>query len=135
MTRDGIGAAGGNWQDMAQDRSKFQAFTVYFDFDSSVVKGSEKTKTESIASEFKACPPACALLIEGHCDERGTVEYNRALGERRAQSLREVLTAAGIQPDRIHTVSFGKDKPVALGQDEASYTMNRRGEFILLSPK
>jgi len=133
--KDGISSSNQRWEDMAQDRSKFQAYTVYFDFDSSVVKASEKTKTEAIAKEFNAGPATTALLIEGHCDERGTTEYNRALGERRAQALREVLAAAGVSPARIHTVSFGEDKPAVIGHDESAWSKNRRGEFILLSPK
>jgi peptidoglycan-associated lipoprotein len=119
----------------AQDRQKFQAYTVLFDFDSSVVKGSERSKVDSVANEFKAGDAQSDLLIEGHCDERGTSEYNRSLGERRAQSLRETLIAAGLNANRIHTISFGKDKPAALGHDESSWSKNRRGEFILVLPK
>jgi peptidoglycan-associated lipoprotein len=75
------------------------------------------------------------LLIEGHCDERGTEEYNRALGERRALALREALAKAGVSPDRIRTISYGKDRPVNPGHDESAWAQNRRGEFILLHPK
>ena len=72
-----------------------------------------------------------ALEIDGHCDERGTEEYNRSLGERRALALREELLRLGIDPMRIDTVSFGKDKPVDPGHDEAAWKLNRRGEFLL----
>ena len=82
-----------------------------------------------------AAAPGNALLIEGHCDERGTEEYNRALGERRADGLREALVKQGVSADRIATRSFGKDKPVDPGHNEAAFSKNRRGEFILLHPK
>jgi peptidoglycan-associated lipoprotein len=118
-----------------QDREKFKPYTVYFDFDRSVVKSSEASKVDAVASGFKNCDPNSDLLIEGHCDERGTPEYNRALGERRAFALREYLIKAGINPERIHTVSFGKDQPAALGHDDASYSKNRRGEFVYVLPK
>jgi hypothetical protein len=75
------------------------------------------------------------LLIEGHCDERGTEEYNRSLGERRALALREALAKAGVSPDRVRTLSYGKDKPADPGHDESAWSKNRRGEFILLHPK
>ncbi len=118
-----------------QDRDKFKAHTVFFDFDQAVVKTSEASKADAVAGEFKKCDPESDLLIEGHCDERGTPEYNRALGERRAAALREYLIRAGVNADHVHTVSFGEDKPAALGHDEASWSKNRRGEFIFVLPK
>ena len=75
------------------------------------------------------------LMIEGHCDERGTEEYNRSLGERRALALRESLAAMGIDPMRIRTISWGEDKPVDPGHDESAWKKNRRGEFVLMLPK
>jgi peptidoglycan-associated lipoprotein len=121
--------------DRPQDRAKWTNQTVHFEFDSSVIKASETAKLDTVAREFKSCPPESDILIEGHCDERGTPEYNRALGERRATALREYLIRAGVNSEYIHTVSFGKDKPAALGHDPASWTKNRRGEFILVLPK
>jgi len=118
-----------------QDREKYRAETVFFDFDSATVKASEAAKVQEVANRFKNEDQATDLLIEGHCDERGTEEYNRALGERRALALRELLVAAGIPADRVHTVSFGKDKPLEMGRSEAAYSKNRRGEFILVLPK
>ena len=99
------------------------------------MKASEAAKVQEVAAKFKGEDAATDLLIEGHCDERGTEEYNRSLGERRALALRELLVAAGIPADRIHTVSFGKDKPVEPLRSEAAYSKNRRGEFILILPK
>jgi peptidoglycan-associated lipoprotein len=118
-----------------QDRDKWKNQTVYFDFDRSVVKAGETAKIDTVASEFKNCDPNSDLLIEGHCDERGTAEYNRALGERRALALREYLIKAGVNAERVHTLSFGKDNPAVNGHDEAAWSKNRRGEFILVLPK
>ena len=118
-----------------QDREKYRGQTVYFEFDRANVKAGEASKVQEVASRFKNEDPATDLLIEGHCDERGTEEYNRSLGERRALALRELLVAAGVPADRIHTVSFGKDKPVDTGHSETAHSKNRRGEFILVLPK
>jgi peptidoglycan-associated lipoprotein len=117
----------------AEDREKLKAQTVYFDFDSTVVKSSEKAKVDAVAAFLKSGGLA-AVKVEGHCDERGTEEYNRSLGERRALALREALIAAGIAPDRVDTISFGEDKPATSGHDEAAYKQNRRGEFVVLTP-
>lgn len=115
------------------DPEAFKAQTVYFDFDSSVVKLSEIDKVRAVAEELKLRPEV-RLLIDGHCDERGTEEYNRALGERRALAVREVLVKQGIAPDRIRTRSWGEDKPADPGHNEAAWAKNRRAEFILLLP-
>ena len=85
---------------------------------------------QALASDMNA-----KLLIEGHCDERGTEEYNRSLGERRALALREALQKAGVDSLRVKTISYGKDKPADPAHDDAAWTKNRRGEFILLHPK
>jgi peptidoglycan-associated lipoprotein len=118
-----------------QDREKYRAQTVYFDFDRANVKASEASKVQEVANRFKAEDPATDLLIEGHCDERGTEGYNQALGERRALAVREMLVAAGVPAERIHTVSFGKDKPADPGHNDAAWSKNRRGEFILVLAK
>ena len=99
------------------------------------MKASEASKVEEVANRFKAEDPGTDLLVEGHCDERGTEEYNRSLGERRALAVRELLVTAGVPADRIHTVSFGKDKPADPEHNEAAWSKNRRGEFILVLPK
>jgi len=119
---------------MNQDRAALAAQTVHFAFDSAVVKKGEEAKVAAVAAAL-ASNTSDKLLIEGHCDERGTQEYNRALGERRALALREALAKAGVSPDRIRTISYGKDKPADAGHDEAAWTKNRRGEFILCHPK
>jgi peptidoglycan-associated lipoprotein len=118
---------------MVPDTNYFAAQTVYFDFDSSLVKASEQGKAQSVGNEMKAKPQA-KLMIDGHCDERGTEEYNRALGQRRAAALREFLIRYGLSPDQIYTRSFGEDRPVDPGHNEEAWRKNRRGEFILLLP-
>ena len=117
-----------------EDRASLAAHTVYFDFDSSVVKSSEKSNVEAAAAYLKANPNV-GLRIEGNCDERGTEEYNRALGERRALAVRELIVASGVEADRVVTVSFGKDKPAVSGHDEAAWAKNRRDVFVVLIPK
>lgn len=114
-----------------QDREKFAAQTVHFEFDSSAIKKSEQPKLDVVADYYKT-NPGQLLLIEGHCDERGTEGYNLALGDRRALALREYLVNLGVSPESIHTVSFGEQKPVATGSGEAAWKQNRRGQFILI---
>jgi peptidoglycan-associated lipoprotein len=125
-----------NWDPftMNQDREKLAAYTVHFKFDSAVVQDSEQANIADVGQAL-ASDQNAKLLIEGHCDERGTEEYNRALGERRALALREALAKIGIDPMRIRTESFGKDKPADPGHDEAAWSKNRRGEFIWCTPK
>jgi peptidoglycan-associated lipoprotein len=119
---------------MTPDTNHFAGQTVHFDFDSFVVKSSEHSKVEAVGDELKV-KAETKLMIDGHCDERGTEEYNRALGERRALALREYLVRYGIAPERVFTRSFGEDQPVDPGHTEEAWAKNRRGEFILLLPK
>ena len=116
-----------------EDAKMFEADTVYFDYDSSAVKASEKSKIEKVADYFKS-NSGHAVKVEGHCDERGTEEYNRSLGERRALAVREHLVRAGIAPERIETISFGEDRPADLGHTESAWKKNRRGVCVLLTP-
>jgi peptidoglycan-associated lipoprotein len=113
-----------------QDRGALADQTVHFAFDSAAILSKEENKLVIVSEKLKSDASA-KLLIEGHCDERGTEEYNRSLGERRALALREALARAGIDPVRIRTISYGKDKPADSGHDEAAWSKNRRGEFIL----
>jgi peptidoglycan-associated lipoprotein len=112
----------------------FKANTVYFDFDRSAVRASERVRVEEVAAYLKG-QPTHMVQIEGHCDERGTEEYNRALGERRALAVREYLINAGVGAERVHTISFGEDRPAEIGSSEGAWAKNRRGEFILLKPR
>jgi len=117
-------------KDWPRDHKVFKAYTVHFDYDSSAVKPGEKAHVKAVADYLKA-NLADAVEIEGHCDERGTEEYNRSLGDRRALALREALAAQGVDPMRVDTISYGKDRPVDTGKSEASHRKNRRGEFVL----
>lgn len=127
-------AANFNPDDYNQDRNALAAETVYFDYDSSTIKSSEESKLASVASALKSDSSA-KLLIEGNCDERGTEEYNRSLGERRALAAREALANAGVDAGRVATRSYGEDRPADHGHDQAAWAKNRRDEFVLLHPK
>ncbi len=104
---------------------------VYFDYDQSQIKDSERGKIEEVAGHLKS-NPATRLIVDGHCDERGSNEYNLALGERRALAVRAYLIGLGIDGSRIQTRSFGEERPVAMGGDESAWRLNRRGEFVLV---
>ena len=118
---------------MVPDRDTLAADTVYFAYDSAVVRDSEKANLQAVANTL-AADPATKLLIEGNCDERGTEEYNRALGERRALAAREALTKMGVDPMRMFTRRYGKDKPADPAHNEAAWAKNRRDDFVLLHP-
>jgi peptidoglycan-associated lipoprotein len=111
----------------------FKGETVYFDYDKSTIKAGEVAKAERVASGIKALAGK-ALRIEGHCDERGTEEYNRSLGERRALAVRETLMRSGVDANLIDTISLGEDRPAEPGHNEAAWSKNRRGEFIVIEP-
>jgi peptidoglycan-associated lipoprotein len=124
----------GSHQGWIEDTKILQADTVYFDFDSSVIKASEKSKVAAVADYLKA-NKGKAVRVEGNCDERGTEEYNRALGDRRAQAVREHLISLGVSPADVDTKSWGKDNPDNdPSHDEAAWSKNRRDDFILLTP-
>jgi len=110
----------------------FAADTVYFEFDKSNVGPGEVSKITRVANAMKNYPGK-GLRIEGHCDERGTEEYNRALGERRALSIREHLVRLGVDARQTDTISYGEDRPKVPGHNEAAWKQNRRGEFILMN--
>ena len=115
------------------DRLVFAASTIHFDYDKAILKAAELGKLQPVIAALKGAPQN-KLRVEGHCDERGTEEYNRALGERRALAIRTQLIKSGIAPNCVTTTSFGEDKPAALGHDDAAWAKNRRGELILLKP-
>lgn len=131
----GIPASEKDFDKWIPDEQTFAAQTVYFDFDKSVVKASEVAKLEEVAKRMKTEFAGKALRIEGHCDERGTEEYNRALGDRRALSVREhFVNQLGLDPTMLPTISFGEDKPADAGHNDAAFAKNRRAQLILLSP-
>jgi peptidoglycan-associated lipoprotein len=133
-TPEGIPIPGpGQFDRWGRDFETLKPYAVYFDYDSAVIKSGEKPKLNAVAEWLKA-HPSDALRIEGNCDERGTEGYNQALGERRALATREALVELGIDANHIETVSNGKDKPVAQGHDESAWRLNRRDDFIVLTP-
>lgn len=122
------------FDNMTQDRAALANYTIHFAFDSSVIRHSEDANLQSVASALSS-DPSTKLIIEGNCDERGTEEYNRALGDRRALAAREALAKLGVDPARVRTMSYGKDKPVDPGHNESAWAQNRRDDFVLLHPK
>ena len=116
-----------------ENAEMLKAETVYFAYDSAEVRASELAKVGRVADALKAGGRQ-AVRVEGHCDERGTEEYNRSLGERRALAVREELIRLGADPGAVDTISYGEDRPVAAGQDEGAWQQNRRAEFIVLTP-
>ncbi len=133
-TGHGIASVDYNPDNYTPDRTTLAGNSIHFAYDSAVIKDNEKANIQAVASEMQS-DHSVHLLIEGNCDERGTEEYNRSLGERRADAAREALVAAGVDASRIHTISYGKDKPAETSHNEAAWTKNRRDEFVVLHPK
>jgi peptidoglycan-associated lipoprotein len=101
---------------------------IYFDFDSYTIQEQYKDKLMTLAN--KLLDTGASVLIEGHCDDRGTNEYNLALGDRRAKAVKDFMKAAGVPASRIETVSFGEEKPVCTQQTEDCWAKNRRAHFV-----
>ena len=102
---------------------------VYFDFDSSNLTPEAQRVVEAHA-QYLTGNPGMAVVLEGHADERGTREYNLALGERRANAVSEIFQAMGVAPDAIRTISYGEERPISMGQDESAWSLNRRVEIL-----
>lgn len=111
--------------------AQVEAESIYFDFDRSFIKPEYRPLLEKKA-EFLKEFPEYGLRIEGNCDERGTNEYNLALGDRRADSAKSYLISRGISADRIATISYGEERPLAVGHNEESWAQNRRDDFVLI---
>ena len=103
---------------------------VYFDYDKSDVRADQQSLVQADAA-FLQQHPNMSVTVEGHCDERGSTEYNLALGDNRASAVKNALVAAGVPADRVKTVSFGKEKPFCTESNEACWQQNRRGHFVL----
>ena len=110
---------------------RFEAQPIYFDFDKSTIRNEARAVLEKTAAFLKE-DTSIHMRIEGNCDERGTNEYNLALGERRANSAKLFLVSLGISPERIRTISYGEERPLAQGNSEASWAENRRDDFVLI---
>lgn len=106
--------------------------TVYFDLDNYALRSDGKTALDANYALLKEFPDAI-MKIEGHCDERGTVEYNLSLGEKRAKTVMDYLVGLGINPNRLSIISYGKERPVDTGHNEAAWSKNRRAEFRIVS--
>ena len=102
---------------------------VHFAFDSSAISSEARAIIGQWADGLLAHPDL-DVVVEGHCDERGTREYNLALGERRANAIRDVLVALGVDPARVGTISYGKERPVVSGHDPEAWAANRRGVLV-----
>ena len=103
---------------------------IYFDFDKSFIRNDAKPILEKVAAHMKKTPEA-KLQIEGHCDERGTSEYNMALGQRRADSTKKYLVNLGVDGSRLSTITYGEEKPADPGHNEKAWAKNRRAVFVL----
>jgi peptidoglycan-associated lipoprotein len=118
-------------QKLLQDQiNAVESEKIYFDYDKADLKPEAQSILEQKA-KFLLANPSYSLTVEGNCDERGTNEYNLALGERRADAAKKFLNSLGISADKITTISYGEEKPVDPGQDETAWAKNRRDEFKL----
>lgn len=103
---------------------------IHFAFDSSDLSNQARHVLNSKA-DYLRTNPDITLTVEGYCDDRGTEAYNAALGERRAESVKNFLIGLGIGPDRLNTVSYGEEQPIAMGQNETAWAQNRRAQFVI----
>jgi len=126
----GIQGNGGFVGDPLQDPDSMLAKRiVYFDFDKSEIKSETREIIEAHA-QYLSANPSVRIVLEGHCDERGTREYNLSLGERRGKAVQQVMSLLGVSSSQIELVSYGEERPAAMGHDEGAWAMNRRVEFI-----
>jgi len=116
------------------DYTTLASSTVYFEFDKSTIPPSERPKLEAVKQWLDA-NPGRSLFLAGHADKRGTPEYNRALGERRALAVREYLAGLGLAPANLYTNSYGSDRPAVEGDTEEAYAKNRRVEVGVINQK
>ena len=133
---DGTGSVDGSGQRSlklngdSDSLSAGELSTVYFAFDSASLDEVAKSTLKSNAEYLKK-NGNLKIQVEGHCDERGTREYNLALGERRAKSAEKYLSSKGVDSKRLSVISYGKERPIAIGTDEASYSSNRRAKTTI----
>ena len=116
--------------EMMKAREKFENAHVLFAYDSSVLDDMAQDTLKAKAGWLQNNPDS-RVLIEGHCDERGTVAYNLALGDRRAESAKRFLISLGIDASRLNTVSFGEERPLEMGSSEDAWAKNRRAQFVI----
>ena len=117
-------------RDMMMAKNRFLSENVYFDFDNATLDYQAQELLKQKAMYLRDFPDA-NVVIEGHCDERGTNAYNLALGERRAESAKAFLVNLGISEARLTTISYGEEKPLDMGQNDEAWAKNRRAAFVL----
>jgi peptidoglycan-associated lipoprotein len=105
--------------------------TIYFDFDKATIRSDQRGNLQADAEAIKGQPGIGVITLQGNCDERGSEEYNLALGERRAASVKKYLVDLGVPSSRLKTVSFGESKPAVPGHDESAWKWNRRVDFAV----
>ena len=112
---------------------KLANIVVYFDFDKYNIRPDQWPKVEKLAKLIESNPANYTVRIEGNCDERGTIEYNLALGEKRALAAKQYLVSKGVSPDRITIISYGKSRPLDPAHNEYAWAKNRRDHFVIIS--
>ena len=122
--------AEGEWK----HRDDLKLPTIYFSYDKFSI-GTREQKILDKVAKYMQSNPSLGLIVEGHCDKRGSDEYNRALGERRALAVQDYLTNLGVSASRIRTQSYGEERPAVQGEDESAFSKNRRAELILADMK
>lgn len=135
----GAGGAGGNATGGAnatpgsqEDLAANVGDRVFFDYNSSTLSAEAQKTLERQAGWLKQYPDA-GISLEGHCDERGTREFNLALGERRASAAKKYLVSLGVKPSRVSTISYGKERPAVIGSNESAWAQNRRAVTVITS--
>jgi len=116
----------------AKAMEKGHLYTIYFDYDNYTVRDTDMDNLTKNA-KWLGINPAIKVRIEGHADERGETDYNLALGDKRARSILKYLQDMGIKVDRMDVVSYGEEKPAIEGHDEATWSQNRRAEFVIIA--
>lgn len=116
---------------VSEGRTSSSMLPIYFDFDRSNIRDDQLARIQGNAAIMKQ-QLALRVRIEGNCDERGTNEYNMALGERRAMSTKKFMIDMGVDETRLETLSYGEERPFNPGHDEASWALNRRGDFVII---
>lgn len=131
-TRDTTGNVEPERPTVADTLRTEQLATVYFDYDKYNLRSDAKSALDANYELLKQFSKV-TVKIEGHCDERGTIEYNLVLGEKRARATMEYLTGLGIDPARLSIISYGKERPATMGANEEAWSRNRRAEFKIVS--
>ena len=115
--------------ELSDPNSPLAKRTVYFDFDKSDIKPEARQIIEH-HSKYLSANSSTRIVLQGHGDERGTREYNLSLGERRARAVQQVMTLMGVSPSQLELVSYGEERPAAMGHDEGAWALNRRVELV-----